>query len=266
MGSPTACAEFQAHSHNIQVRKRLETRKPKLETEAMILLRPSDERGRTQLDWLDSRHTFSFGDYFDARWPGFRGLRVINDDRIGAGAGFGMHPHRDMEIVTYMLDGALEHKDSMGNGSVIRSGDVQAMSAGSGITHREYNSSKTEPVHLLQIWIMPRQRGVTPSYAQSSFRASQKPGQWILVASGDGRDSSLKIHHNADLFAIVLEPGQKLSFELRPRHHAWIQVARGSISLNGRDLQEGDGAGVSDEKDLEVAAREKAEVLMFDLE
>jgi redox-sensitive bicupin YhaK (pirin superfamily) len=228
----------------------------------MILVRPAEERGQTQLDWLDSRHSFSFGDYHDTSFTGFRGLRVINDDRVAPGAGFGAHPHRDMEIVTYVLEGALAHKDNLGNGSVIRAGDVQAMSAGTGIMHSEDNPSKIEPAHFLQIWIMPRQRGVAPAYHQ---RTLSKSAGWTLVVSGDGRDGSLKIHHDADLHLGSLEPGRALLFELRPKRHAWIQVVRGRISVNGKNLREGDGAAVSQETHLEFRADEAAEAMLFDL-
>ena len=231
----------------------------------MILVRPGSERGRTTLDWLDSRHSFSFGDYHDARYPGFRDLRVINDDRVGPGGGFGTHPHQDMEILTYVLKGALKHMDSLGNGSVIRAGDVQAMSAGRGVMHSEHNASRTEPVHFLQIWIMPQKRGVEPVYAQAPFQASKKKGGWLLIASGDGRNRSLPILQDADLHIGSIEPDRALSFELRPKRHAWVQVTCGSVSLNGRELQEGDGVGLSEEPGLEIGAKGNAEVLLLDL-
>lgn len=231
----------------------------------MILVRPAAERGHTEIDWLDSWHSFSFGDYYDTRWPGYRNLRVINDDRIQQGAGFGMHPHRDMEILTYVLSGAVQHRDDMGNGSVVRAGDVQVMSAGKGVMHSEFNASKTDPLHLLQIWITPKERGVTPSYAQRTYRALQKPGEPLLVASGDGRDDSLQIHQDADLYLGALDAGMKISFPLRPKRHAWVQVARGSMSLNGQELQAGDGAAIDGESKLDLIAKENSEALLFDL-
>ena len=231
----------------------------------MILLRPADERGHTSIDWLDSRHSFSFGDYHDPRYPGFRTLRVINDDRIEAGTGFGPHPHRDMEILTYVLEGAVQHKDNMGNGSVVRAGEFQAMSAGKGIMHSEVNASKTDPLHLIQIWITPKQRGVEPSYAQRSLRPLQKPGELLLAASQDGRENSLPIHQDADVWAGKLTSGSKVSFDLRAGRHAWLQVATGALTLNGKKLGPGDGAGVSDEKSLELSATGDCEILLFDL-
>jgi hypothetical protein len=231
----------------------------------MIRIRPANERGRTALEWLDSRHSFSFGDYYDPDNMGFRSLRVINDDQVAPGQGFGMHPHRDMEIITYVVNGALEHRDSLGTGEVLRPGEVQRMTAGTGIRHSEFNPSPTEPVHLLQIWLMPERRGLTPGYEQKAFPESERRGRWRLVASRDGRDGSVMMHQDADLSVTQLEPGETVTHELRPGRHAWVQVARGAATLNGRPLKAGDGAAVSEEKALTVAATEPAEVLLFDL-
>jgi redox-sensitive bicupin YhaK (pirin superfamily) len=231
----------------------------------MITLRRSDERGRTKLDWLDSRHTFSFGEYHDPRNMGFRDLRVINEDRVSPGKGFGTHSHRDMEIITYVLEGAVEHKDSTGNQTIIRPGDVQRMSAGTGISHSEYNPSKTEPVHFLQIWILPQQQNLAPSYEQRAFDLEKNRGRWILVAAKDGRDGAVTVHQDVALSVARLLPGQQASYRLKPGRHAWLHAARGNITLNGAALNEGDGAAVSDEEILEVGAVEDAEVLIFDL-
>ena len=231
----------------------------------MIRVRSADERGQTALDWLDSRHSFSFNDYYDPAHMGFRTLRVINDDKVAPGAGFGRHPHRDMEILTYVICGALEHRDSLGSGEVLRPGEVQRMTAGTGIAHSEFNPSPTEPVHLLQIWLLPERRGLTPGYEQKPFPEAERRGRWRLVASRDGRDGSVTIHQDADVYATLLEPGESVRHELRPGRHAWVQVARGSAALNGRPLGAGDGAAVSDESALTVAATEPAELLLFDL-
>lgn len=229
----------------------------------MILHRPAAARGETRLAWLDSRHTFSFGDYHDPRHMGFRALRVLNDDRINPGAGFGMHPHRDMEIVTYVLEGSLEHRDSLGTGSVIGPGEVQRMSAGKGIWHSEFNPSPGEPVHLLQIWLVPERRGLEPSYEQRLIDVGQ--GRLQLVAARDGRDGALTLHQDVDLYAGVLDEGNRLVHELRPGRHAWIQVARGTVAVNGLSLQAGDGAAVSAERTLDLDAGARAEFLLFDL-
>jgi redox-sensitive bicupin YhaK (pirin superfamily) len=231
----------------------------------MITVRPADERGRTALDWLDSRHTYSFGDYYDPRHMGFRSLRVLNDDHIAPGAGFGTHPHRDMEIISYVVRGALEHRDSLGTGEVLRPGEVQRMTAGTGVLHSEFNPSPTEPTHLLQIWLMPERRGLKPGYEQTAFPEAERRGRWRLVASRDGRDGSVTVHQDVELYATLLEPGEAVTHELRPGRHAWVQVARGSVTLNGRPLRAGDGAAVSDEAALAVVAAEPSEVLLFDL-
>ncbi len=231
----------------------------------MIKLRPSHERGHFNHGWLDTYHTFSFADYYDPEHMGFRSLRVINEDRVAPGAGFGMHPHRDMEILTYVLEGALEHKDSMGNGSVIRPGQVQRMSAGTGVTHSEYNPSKTEPVHLLQIWVLPERKGLQPSYEEREFPAEERRGQWRLIASRDGREESALWNQDADLYVTLLSAGERVAHRLRPGRHAWAQVARGAITLNGQSLEAGDGAAISEEEAVEAQADEGAEVLLFDL-
>ena len=231
----------------------------------MITVRRSADRGLAEFGWLTSRHTFSFSSYHDPRHMGFRALRVINDDWIAPGAGFDPHGHRDMEIVTYVLEGALEHNDSLGTGSVIRPGEVQRMSAGTGITHSEYNHSPTEPVHLLQIWIVPETAGLPPGYEQRDFPAAERRGRLRLVASRDGRDGSVTIHQDAALYAAVLEAGEAVSHGAKPGRHAWLHVARGAVDLNGHALEEGDGAAASDEERLDIAAREDAEILLFDL-
>ncbi len=231
----------------------------------MITVRPSSERGRAQIGWLDSRHTFSFSEYHDPKHMGFRALRVINEDRVAPGQGFGTHPHRDMEIISYVLEGELEHKDSMGNGSVIRPGDVQRMSAGTGVRHSEFNPSKTEPVHFLQIWIMPEAAGLPPSYEQKSFSDAERSNKLRLVASRDGRDGALTLHQDVALHAGLLEAGASVRHPLAAGRHAWVQVVRGAIDLGGERLVAGDGAAVSDERELAIAAREASEVLVFDL-
>jgi len=231
----------------------------------MITLRRSGERGHANYGWLDTYHTFSFNTYYDPAHMNFRDLRVINEDRVQPRRGFGTHPHEDMEILTYVLAGALEHKDSMGTGSIIRPGDVQRMSAGSGITHSEFNPSRSEPVHLLQIWIFPEQLGLRPSYEQKTFLQAAKRGQLRLLASPDARESSLKIHQNVDLYASVLGKGETVTHTLSQGRHAWLQVARGAVSLNGQAVGAGDGAAVSKEQSLAIRADEPSEFLLFDL-
>lgn len=231
----------------------------------MIVRRPANERGRTKIGWLDSWHSFSFGDYYDPAHVDFRSLRVLNDDRVAAGQGFGMHPHRDMEIITYMLSGALEHKDSLGTGSVIRPGEVQRMSAGTGIRHSEFNPSPTDPAHLLQIWFTPERRGLEPGYEQKAFPEGERRNRWRLVASRDGRDGSVTIHQDAAMYVTSLDAGKTVTHELGRGRHGWLQVARGAVTLNGQPLQTGDGAAVSDEAALTVFATEPAEVVLFDL-
>jgi redox-sensitive bicupin YhaK (pirin superfamily) len=231
----------------------------------MITLRKSADRGRTKIDWLDSRHSFSFGDYYDPNQMGFRTLRVINEDRVRPGAGFPTHPHRDMEIITYILEGALEHKDSLGTGSVIRPGEAQRMSAGTGITHSEFNHSKTDPVHFLQIWITPSTRGIAPGYEQKTIDDAKAHGSFAPVASPDARDQSVKIHQDATLSVAKLERSQTVTANLKQGRHGWVQVARGAVTVNGTALAEGDGAAISDEEKVTVVASTLAEVLFFDL-
>src|SRR3972149_962295 len=231
----------------------------------MITRRPSHERGHANHGWLDSYHTFSFADYYDPKHMGFRHLRVINEDRVQPEGGFATHSHHDMEIITYVLDGSLEHRDSMGNQSIIVPGDVQRMSAGTGVTHSEYNPSHTEPVHLLQIWILPEKKGLPPSYQQWVFQPEEKRGALRLIASRNGRDGSVTVHQDVDLFAALLESGELLRHKLPPGRHAWLQVVGGAVALNGTLLFAGDGAAASDEDRLEITASKSSEVLLFDL-
>jgi hypothetical protein len=231
----------------------------------MIELLKSRDRGRFNYGWLFTHHSFSFGDYHKPERMGFRSLRVINEDRVTPGQGFGEHPHRDMEIISYVLEGALAHRDSTGGGGVLRNGDVQHMSAGSGVTHSEFNDSQTEPVHFLQIWIVPETRGLAPMYQQRHFDTAARQGRLCLVASHDGRDGSLAIRQDVSLYASLLAPGASLTHELAPGRHAWVQLAKGAISLNGISLKAGDGAAVSDERALAITATEPAELLVFDL-
>lgn len=233
----------------------------------MLRVRRSEERGHANRGWLDSRFSFSFADYYDPHHMGFRALRVINEDWVAPGTGFGTHPHRDMEILTLVLEGAIEHRDSLGTTSVIRPGEVQRMSAGTGITHSEYNASSTEPLHLLQIWIEPERTGLTPGYEQKSF-AEETQGSLRRVASREGRDGAVTIHQDAELYLARLKPGETATHSLAPGRHAWVQVARGSMSLNGETLEAGDGAAVSGEELLTFRAGDAgdaAEVLLFDL-
>jgi redox-sensitive bicupin YhaK (pirin superfamily) len=231
----------------------------------MIDIRKSEERGHADHGWLNTRFTFSFADYFDPAHVHFRTLRVMNDDRVAGGGGFPMHPHADMEIVTYVLEGALQHKDSMGNGSVIKPGDVQYMSAGTGVTHSEFNASKTEPVHLYQIWMLPEKKGQKPVYDQKNFSDAEKRGRLRLIASPDGRDGSVKIRQDNELYATVLAKGESVKHALKPERHAYVQVARGRVKLNGTELETGDGAAISAEKLVELTGVKDAEVLLFDL-
>jgi quercetin 2,3-dioxygenase len=231
----------------------------------MLSIRRSHERGHSHQGWLDTYHSFSFADYYDPNHMGFSALRVINEDRVAPGTGFPMHPHQDMEIITYVLEGALEHKDSMGNGSVIRPGDVQRMSAGTGVRHSEYNPSKDEPVHLLQIWILPDRGGVTPSYEQRRFPPEEIQGRLRTVASPDGGDDSVTIHQDARLYAARLAGGEPLVYELGEGRSAWLQVARGTAVLNGERLAAGDGVAIQGEPSVTIAADPETEVLLFDL-
>jgi len=233
----------------------------------MITLRPSAERGHANHGWLDTYHTFSFDTYHDPDHMGFRSLRVINEDWVAGGKGFPPHGHRDMEIVTYVLEGALEHQDSMGNGGVIRPGEVQRMSAGAGVTHSEFNPSPSERLHLMQIWIRPEARNIAPSYEQKKFPAEGRRGRLQLVASREARDGSVKIHQDAALYATELSQGEKVHHPLGDGRHAWLQVARGAVTLNGVTLNAGDGAAVSEESALEIAGNGSgaSEILLFDL-
>lgn len=231
----------------------------------MMTIRRADDRGRSKTGWLDSRHTFSFSDYFDPAYMGFGALRVINDDWVDSSAGFPTHPHRDMEIVTYVLSGALAHADSMGNGSTIQPGDLQRMSAGTGITHSEWNHSKTERVHFLQIWLVPERKGLQPSYEQRSVEPQELSDRLALIASCDGRDCSLTIHQDAAIYAAKLSERASVDHELKPGRRAWVQVADGSVILNGMELEAGDGAAVMDEPRLGIQSPRGAQVLVFDL-
>ncbi|MBD2346567.1 pirin family protein [Anabaena subtropica] len=229
------------------------------------LIHDRNARGRSQTGWLDSYHTFSFSSFYDPNRMGFRSLRVINDDRIAPGAGFPTHGHRDMEILTYVLSGAVEHKDSLGTGSVIRPGDVQIMSAGTGIQHSEFNHSQKEALHLLQIWILPDEKGLAPRYEQKAFTQEEKRGQLRLVAAKDGRDGAVTIHQNVDIYASVLEPGDVVNYHLKRDRYAWLQIAQGVANLNGEELRAGDGVQINSEEQLEISTEIGAEFLLFDL-
>ncbi|WP_119462644.1 pirin family protein [Rhodospirillaceae bacterium SYSU D60014] len=232
----------------------------------MIIVRDRNTRGRTQLGWLDSRHTFSFGHYHDPNHMGFGALRVINDDRVAPGAGFDEHSHADMEIITYVLQGALEHKDSLGNGSVISPGDVQRMSAGTGVTHSEYNPSSSEPVHFLQLWIIPDARGITPSYEQKRFRLDERQGRLRLIGNRWGSEGAITIHQDVAIYAAEIAEGERIAYQLADGRKAWVHVARGIVRLNGDELREGDGAAIADERKIVLDTEHRAEVLLFDLE
>jgi redox-sensitive bicupin YhaK (pirin superfamily) len=231
----------------------------------MITVRKSKERGASNFGWLDSKHTFSFGHYYDPKNMGFGALRVINEDVVTGGNGFGTHPHDNMEIISYVLEGGLAHKDSIGTGSVIRPGDVQRMSAGTGIAHSEFNASKNDPVHFLQIWVLPDERGLKPSYEQKSFPVEERKGRLRLVGARDGRDGAVTIHQDLDLFVANLDKGDAVSHRLAPRRKAWVQVTRGEVSVNGTIVGQGDGAALTDEAEVAIAANDNAEVLVFDL-
>ncbi len=231
----------------------------------MISIRKANERGHFDRGWLDTYHTFSFDQYYDPRFMGFRSLRVINEDVVAPGHGFPTHAHRDMEIVTYVLAGALAHDDSMGNGSAIRPGEVQRMSAGTGVRHSEKNHSPDQPVHLLQIWLLPSEVGIAPGYEQKMFSDEEKRGRLRLVASPGGEDGSVTIHQDARIYAAVLEAGEAITYPLAAGRHAWLQVARGALELNGQLLSQGDGAAISQEEALTIKGHESAEVLLFDL-
>jgi redox-sensitive bicupin YhaK (pirin superfamily) len=231
----------------------------------MIAVRKAADRGHAEHGWLDSWHTFSFGDYYDPQHMGFRSLRVINEDRVAAGKGFPTHPHRDMEILTYVLDGALEHKDSMGNGSVMRSGDVQRMTAGTGVAHSEFNGSRDTPVHFLQIWVLPESRNLPPGYEQKNFTRQDRQGKFKVVASREGADGAVLVHQDVKLLAGLFAEGEKTQYSLAPGRSAWLHVARGKLRVNGIELSAGDALQVSDEAALEVTGVQDAEALLFDL-
>jgi redox-sensitive bicupin YhaK (pirin superfamily) len=229
-----------------------------------MTIRKANERGHAEHGWLDTYHTFSFADYYDPQWMGYRSLRVINDDLVMPGMGFGTHPHRDMEIITYILSGSLQHKDSMGNGRVIRTGDVQYMAAGTGVQHSEFNPSKDEAVHLLQIWIQPDAKGVKPRYAEKALKDAA-PGTLNLVTSKSGRNDSIAIHQDADLWLGKLDAGNRVTHKLASGRNAWVHVAEGEVTLNGRKLSGGDAAAVSEESALQLSATKPSQVLLFDL-
>jgi quercetin 2,3-dioxygenase len=230
-----------------------------------LTIRRSEERGKADFGWLDSRHTFSFGHYYDPTQMGFGPLRVINEDRVAPGGGFPTHPHSDMEILSYVIDGGLEHRDSLGIGSVIRPGDVQRMSAGTGVRHSEFNASTTEPVHFLQIWIIPEKRGIAPGYEQKTFPADEKRGRLKLIGSRDGREGSVTIHQDIALYASLLKPGEAVAHEVAAGRGAWVQVARGKVLIDGREANAGDGFAIEGPARVGVEGAESAEVLLFDL-
>jgi redox-sensitive bicupin YhaK (pirin superfamily) len=231
----------------------------------MRAIRLSQDRGHADFGWLDSRHTFSFGDYHDPRFMGFGPLRVINEDRVAPGAGFGTHSHRDMEILSWVLSGALEHKDSLGTGAVIRPGELQRMSAGTGVTHSEFNRSRSDPVHFLQIWLLPEERGLEPAYEQRSFSSTELQDRWRLVAARDGRDGAVKVHQDADLYVARPSEGAELAHAPAAGRRLWLQVARGSIDVEGEVLRAGDAMSWVDSGNIVARARESGEVLLFDM-
>jgi len=231
----------------------------------MITLRRSNERGGGDYGWLNTRHTFSFSDYWDPRWMGFRSLRVINEDWVSPGSGFPTHPHADMEIITYVLEGELEHKDSLGTGAVIRPGDGQRMTAGRGIRHSEFNPSQKNPVHLYQIWILPEKKGLEPSYEQKTFPADEKAAKFRVIASRDAREGSVKINQDAQLYVSLLNPGEEIEHRFDTKRHGCVQVAQGEVELNGQKLAAGDGAAISEEKSVKIKGTTNSEVLLFDL-
>ena len=231
----------------------------------MIRVRPAGERGRTRTNWLDSRHTFSFNRYYDPRHTGFRKLLVINEDRVAPGQGFGAHSHSDMEIFSYVVEGALEHRDSAGGSGVIRPNELQRMSAGTGVSHSEFNASETEPVHFLQIWILPEREGLKPGYEQRAFPERERRGRLRLIASREGSDGSLTIHQDVKVYDALLARGDEVTHQLARERHAWLQVIKGTVNVNGTTLRAGDGAAASEEASLTISASEDAEIMLFDL-
>jgi quercetin 2,3-dioxygenase len=231
----------------------------------MITIRKSEDRGHFDLGWLDTHHSFSFDQYFDPAHMHWRSLRVINEDRVAPAKGFPAHSHRDMEIITYILSGALEHRDSMGTGSVIRPGNVQRMSAGTGVSHSEFNPSQSETCHLLQIWILPAARNLAPSYEQKSFSDDERTGKLRLIASPDGGEDSVRLHQDARVYASILEPGSSVSHAFEANRYGWLQIARGTIAIGDLELKQGDGAAISNERAVEITAHDQAELLLFDL-
>ncbi|MBP0006121.1 MAG: pirin family protein [Cyanobacteria bacterium SBC] len=231
----------------------------------MLTIRKSEERGHANFGWLDSYHSFSFANYYDPKFMGFRCLRVINEDTIAGGGGFDTHPHRNMEIVSYVLEGSLSHEDSTGERSSVRAGEVQRMTAGTGIAHSEFNSSKLDRLRFLQIWILPNRKGLSPSYEQRSYSEEDKRGGWCLIASPDGRDRSLTIHQDVSISATILAPNEQRTYELPPQRYAWLQMVRGEVEVNGSIVREGDGIAIEETTSLSIEARSEAEVLLFDL-
>ncbi len=231
----------------------------------MITLRKAEDRGHFNMDWLNSYHSFSFGNYYDPNYMGFRSLRVINDDRVKGGGGFPTHGHRDMEIVTYILEGSLEHKDNLGTGSIIKRGEIQRMSAGTGILHSEFNPSPTDLAHFLQIWIIPDTKGLPASYEQKSIQVSDEPGKFHLIASANPTETSVKIHQDANIYAATFKAGDRINYSLASNRHVWVQVAQGDVKLNDQILTTGDGAAISQESELIFTATTDAEILLFDL-
>lgn len=230
-----------------------------------VIRRPAADRGHVNIGWLNSKHSFSFGHYYDPKHMGYRSLRVINEDRVRPGEGFGQHGHRDMEIISYVLEGGLAHKDSMGNGSIIKPGEVQRMSAGRGVFHSEYNASSSEEVHFLQIWILPEAQGLSPSYEQNAFPEEERRGRLRLIASRDGREGSVTIHQDVSIYAGLFSQGEEARHPLAPGRHAWVHIARGEAKINGQPLKAGDALALSEEAAVEIAGTKQAEVLVFDL-
>jgi redox-sensitive bicupin YhaK (pirin superfamily) len=252
-------------SFSRQTRAGIDSGAAVLSLSLMIAIRKSEERGHAEHGWLDSRFTFSFAEYYDPRHMGFRALRVINDDHIAKGQGFPTHPHQDMEIITYVLEGAVAHKDSTGTAAQVRPGEVQRMTAGTGVRHSEFNASRDEDLHLLQIWIVPEKRGLKPGYEQKAFAPAELDGKLKLVADRNGKDGAVTIHQDVSLYATRLASGQSVSHALAPGRHAWLHVARGEVELNGTTLKAGDGAAISDEAKVELTGKSAGEVLLFDL-